>query len=210
MRFKGKLTSWNDDRGYGFIEPIQGGQAVFVHITAFDPRGGRPQVDDLLWFEVEPGLRGKSRAKNVEYVRRPVAQDKIQDESEAPPGIGSLAAVPGFVLLYVVVGILWEPPIIIAIFYIGASAITFQTHRNDKTAAQQGGWRTSENTLHMLAFAGGWPGALLAQQVLRHKSVKREFQGVFWFTVVLNVAGFILFCSPMAQRLLAVFLKEIG
>jgi uncharacterized membrane protein YsdA (DUF1294 family) len=48
-----------------------------------------------------------------------------------------------------------------------------------------------------LALAGGWPGALLAQQVLRHKSTKREFRQVFWATVLLNVVGFIVLASPL-------------
>ena len=38
-------------------------------------------------------------------------------------------------------------------------------------------------------FAGlacGWPGAVLAQQVLRHKNRKPGFQGLFWVLVALN------------------------
>lgn len=45
----------------------------------------------------------------------------------------------------------------------------------------------------------GWPGALLAQQFLRHKSTKAEFRSVFWTTVVLNVAGFAVLCSPVGR-----------
>ena len=45
-------------------------------------------------------------------------------------------------------------------------------------------------TLHGLSLIGGWPGALIAQQVLRHKSRKEEFRFVFWLTVVINVGVF--------------------
>jgi cold shock CspA family protein len=70
MRFEGTLHTWNDDRGFGFIEPAQGGQEIFVHISAFGPRFGRPRVQQLLSFEVELGPQGKKRAKNVELVQK--------------------------------------------------------------------------------------------------------------------------------------------
>ncbi|MBL1376176.1 DUF1294 domain-containing protein [Zobellella sp. CGMCC 1.18722] len=57
----------------------------------------------------------------------------------------------------------------------------------DKQAARQNLWRTRESTLHLLALAGGWPGALVAQRRLRHKSRKASFQLVFWLSVVANV-----------------------
>lgn len=200
MRFKGKLKTWNDDRGFGFIDPIQGGQEIFVHIKAFGPGSARPQVNELLWFEVELGPKGKKRAKNVEFVRRTTSRSKVQ-ESSALPGTGTLVAIPGFVLLYLVVGFLWSPPLILAAIYVGASAATFFAYASDKAAARRGARRTPEITLHVLAFAGGWPGALLAQQLLRHKSRKTEFLVVFWIIVILNIAGFVLFCSPVNQSL---------
>src|SRR5215204_1393102 len=114
MRCKGKLKSWNDDRGFGFIDPIQGGQEIFVHIKAFGPQNGRPQVNDLLWFEVELGPQGKKRAKNVEFVRRTTARSKVYRESSAPRGTATLFAIPGFAVLYGVVAILWNPPLVFA------------------------------------------------------------------------------------------------
>ena len=44
MRFEGVLSQWNDERGFGFIEPTQGGQEIFVHIKAFRQLAGRPQA----------------------------------------------------------------------------------------------------------------------------------------------------------------------
>ena len=206
MRLKGKLKSWNDDRGFGFIDPIQGGPEVFGHIKAFSPRRGRPQVNDLVWFEIEPGPQGKNRAKNVEFVRRTTARSsKVDRESQGQQGTGTLVAIPAFVLLYVIVGFVWQPPLILAVIYAGASGATFVAYDRDKLAAQRGDWRISEVTLHLLALIGGWPGALLAQQLLRHKSTKSEFGHVFWATVILNVAGFLLFCSPMGQLLASAF-----
>jgi uncharacterized membrane protein YsdA (DUF1294 family)/cold shock CspA family protein len=197
MRIKGKLKSWNDDRGFGFIEPIDGGQEIFVHIKAFGSLGGRPQVNELVWFEIEVGPQGKNRATNVAFVRRPAARTK-DHEPRAPRGLG-LVAIPAFVLLYIVVSIAWQPPLILACIYVGASAVTFLAYARDKSAAQGGAWRISETALHLFALAGGWPGALLAQHFLRHKSRKFEFLVVFWGTVILNVAGFLVFCSRMHQ-----------
>lgn len=67
MRYEGTLTTWNDDRGFGFITPTQGGPELFVHIKAFQRlNGGRPQVGQRLTFEVETTPEGKKRACRVQ------------------------------------------------------------------------------------------------------------------------------------------------
>lgn len=70
---------------------------------------------------------------------------------------------------------------------MGASVITFIVYAVDKSKAKGGVWRIKESTLHFLALLGGWPGAALAQQVLRHKSYKQKFRIVFWLTVIVNL-----------------------
>jgi len=65
MRFEGKLTQWNDERGFGFVTPAQGAQAVFVHISAFPRDGQRPQLQEPLSFEIELDNKGKKRAVGV-------------------------------------------------------------------------------------------------------------------------------------------------
>ncbi len=72
--------------------------------------------------------------------------------------------------------------------FVGISVATYLAYWWDKSAARNGRWRTPESTLHILALAGGWPGALIAQQVLRHKTQKRAFRLVFWLTVLVNMA----------------------
>lgn len=71
--------------------------------------------------------------------------------------------------------------------YAAMSAVTFAVYWFDKRLAQGGGRRIPENTLHWLALAFGWPGALVAQRVVRHKNRKGSFQIVFWLTVALHV-----------------------
>ena len=77
-------------------------------------------------------------------------------------------------------------PIAVLGLYCTASVVAFVAYALDKSAARNDRWRTQESTLHLFALVGGWPGALAAQRLLRHKSRKRSFQIVFWGTVVIN------------------------
>lgn len=200
MRIDGVIKSWNDDRGFGFIEPTLGGQDIFVHIKAFRNRAARPTIGQFVSFEVELGTEGKKRAKNVEPIR--VVRSRKRD-SPAQWGTATLFAIPAFLILFAFIGALWRPPLLIAGIYAGVSLITFIAYFRDKSAAARGALRTPESTLHGLSLAGGWPGALLAQQLLRHKSSKAEFRVVFWGTVVVNVIAFVALCSPVARTLWA-------
>lgn len=81
------------------------------------------------------------------------------------------------------------------------SAVTFVCYAHDKRSAIQSKRRVRERTLHGLAALGGWPGALLAQPLLKHKTVKRPFQRmtvlivtlhlISWSVLGLYVAGLI-------------------
>jgi len=79
----------------------------------------------------------------------------------------------------------------LAALYALASVACFIAYAIDKRAAIRQQQRTPERTLLLLGLAGGWPGALLAQQWLRHKSSKTSFLAWFWLTVVLNLAALI-------------------
>jgi uncharacterized membrane protein YsdA (DUF1294 family)/cold shock CspA family protein len=200
MRYSGTLTSWNDERGFGHIEPRKGGEPVFLHISAW-PRGtGRPQIGQVVTFEVELGARG-SRARDVRLfqAQRP---RKPARRWVARKGAGTLLALPIFLVVYLVIAATWKLPLWVAGLYLGLSAFTFLAYASDKAAASSGSWRTPEKTLHLLALAGGWPGALLAQYFLRHKSTKPAFRVVFWATVLLNVVGLVVLASEARQSLL--------
>lgn len=95
------------------------------------------------------------------------------------------------------------PPAVAGI-YLFASCISFVAYARDKSAARNDRWRTREQTLHLFALLGGWPGALAAQRWLRHKSSKPSFQIVFWLTMLLNCAALAwLITSPDAAELRA-------
>ena len=65
-RIEGRLVKWNDDRGFGFIEPTRGGVEVFVHVSALPRDGRRPHVGESLLFEVQADTQGRRRAVSVE------------------------------------------------------------------------------------------------------------------------------------------------
>ncbi|QJI29166.1 DUF1294 domain-containing protein [Pseudomonas sp. ADAK18] len=70
--------------------------------------------------------------------------------------------------------------------YGTVSVVAFFLYWSDKRKAREDSWRTPENVLHAVELAGGWPGALIAQQVFRHKTRKVSYQVVFWLIVLLH------------------------
>lgn len=199
MRFEGTLKAWNDDRGFGFIAPARGGEEVFVHIKAFARPAGRPVVGQLLSFEVEVGPEGKKRAKNVERGPSVKPSYKAREERPAEWDLVSALAIPILIAIYVGVSLQWKVSPLWAAAYAMASIVTFFAYAFDKTAATRGAWRTSEAVLLGLGLIGGWPGGLLAQKWLRHKSSKQPFRNAFWVTVTVNLAAFVIFNSPALE-----------
>ncbi|MEO6199545.1 MAG: DUF1294 domain-containing protein [Cryobacterium sp.] len=110
-----------------------------------------------------------------------------------------------FLALYVVVNLYRPLPLWVAGLYLVASALCFVAYAIDKSAARAGRRRISERTLLLLGLAGGWPGAIVAQQALRHKTQKVSFRSAFRGTVVLNLSVFIMLGSPLLAGVLSRF-----
>lgn len=87
-------------------------------------------------------------------------------------------------------------------YYLAVSLVTFLWYAKDKSAARKNARRTPESTLHLLSLIGGWPGALVAQQELRHKTRKQPFRLLFWVTVVLNSGAFVCLYTPEGAQYL--------
>lgn len=186
MRKQGEITRWDDAKGFGFIARDRDGSSDFVHISAFAHPTRRPVVGDKVTYELGRGKDGKSRAENARFA----------DEVEAPTqavgwrkrGTWPVWFAVVFVGFLIAAAALGRLSWLIVMLYGVMSVATFIVYGWDKLSAKLGRWRTAEATLHVMGLAGGWPGALAAQRLLRHKSSKQEFLSKYWITVFFNIA----------------------
>jgi uncharacterized membrane protein YsdA (DUF1294 family)/cold shock CspA family protein len=206
MRFQGRITQWKDDQGFGFITPNSGGERLFLHIRAFTRGQPRPAGDEIVTYEMARDDKGRPRAAAVQFVR-PAGQKR----APAVPGSQRwplvLAAL--FLAFLTAAALAGKLPVMLPVLYGGLSVVAFLAYALDKSAARNGRWRTKENTLHLLSLAGGWPGALVAQQRLRHKSSKPSFLAVFWVTVVLNCGILAWLLTPAGNQTLRQLLASL-
>ena len=197
MRTTGKITFWKGDKGYGFITPSSGAKQVFVHINEFSNRDERPKIGQLDSFSLSKDKQGRPCA-----IRVARADEKIPREIKRNDGLLMILAATLFLVVVALLVLVGKTPVQVLLVYLAASAVTFIVYALDKSAAQRDAWRTPESTLHVLSMAGGWPGALVAQQTLRHKSSKQSFRFIFWLTVVINVGVFVWLLTASGSALL--------
>ncbi|MBW8847745.1 MAG: cold shock and DUF1294 domain-containing protein [Burkholderiales bacterium] len=192
---KGTLTQWDDAKGYGFITPDGEGAKLFVHIKAFGLRPHRPFVGERLSFREGQDAQGKRRATDVQGLA-----SRAAPPAPAPRDRGRVQLlVPAFAAFVLFSHLRWGLPNWLWGLYSAMSMATFIIYALDKRAAACGDWRVAENTLHALSLACGWPGALLAQQLLRHKSAKPSFRRIYWLTVAVNIAAFVAIFTPLLK-----------
>lgn len=201
MRLVGRISDWNEDKGYGFVTPHDGGHRTFVHIKAFQFGSRRPVDGDLISYAVSKDARGRTNAVEVRHAGQKIEQRKAY---KAPPrlllGVIFLVAISTGTFLGVV-------PAMITVVYVLLSCLSCIMYSLDKAAAGKGMQRTPESVLHFVDLLGGWPGALVAQQQFRHKTMKASFQRTFWITVLVNIAaGMWLVHSGIAQSTTATLL----
>jgi uncharacterized membrane protein YsdA (DUF1294 family)/cold shock CspA family protein len=181
MRFVGRISDWNDEKGFGFVTPNGGGDRAFAHIKAFERVSGRPTSGQLISYELATDEKGRFKASGIRFV---ALRPKNESSSRATWPWKIVGAA--FLALLLLGWLFSKVPRAVPLAYVGASLLAIFLYAADKSAAQNNRWRTPENTLHLVALLGGWPGALIAQDVSRHKSKKEAFQSLFWTTVVFN------------------------
>ena len=192
---RGTIKTWDDARGYGFIEPHEKGKDVFFHIKQWTLRDERPTLGRQVFYIQEQEVKGKARASLV----RPLVPLKPTEETvsarsilQGGLGIFVLSAAGVLILLF---GLILNPPIELTIAYLVSSLLTYQLYKFDKQAAGTGQSRVPEVTLHFFDLLCGWPGGFVAQQRLRHKTQKATFRMTYWITVFLNlcvVGGYVI------------------
>lgn len=188
---KGKLVQWNGAKGFGFIQ-TESAERVFVHISTLKRAGYfRPKAGDVVMFE--QGTDAKGRVQAVSIAPKKGGQMHVAQTANGKKDIIDYlmyGLLPLFLLM-----ILSSP----ARFQLGAlvlllSGLVFAMYWFDKRQAGHGGWRVPEANLHMVSLLGGWPGAWLAQQTLRHKTQKTTFRVGFLASAMLCIValGFLL------------------
>ena len=197
MRDKGKLVAWNDEKGYGFVAPFSGAEQVFIHVKAFGDRTRRPEVHDVVTYTLSKDKQGRARA-----VKATLAGAGQRRRATRTGGAAVAIAVTVFFAMLVAAVLLGYVVPAALLVYPVASPITFVGYAFDKSAAKKGRQRTPEVTLHLLSLLGGWPGAWVAQGVLRHKSRKQPFRTIFWVTVILNCAALVWLSTPDGRAVL--------
>jgi uncharacterized membrane protein YsdA (DUF1294 family)/cold shock CspA family protein len=172
MRLQGRITKWDDDRGFGFISWHGDGDTAFFHIKAFLAKSRRPKIGDIVTYEIAKGKDGKTKAVNVRLSEQAKAKKKPANKSTT----GSLPLVFTFLFMcFLCLSALFNRiPWFVVVTYIALSIVAFIAYGMDKSSARTGKWRTPESTLHLLGLVGGWPGGMAAQRILRHKSSKHS------------------------------------
>lgn len=203
MRDQGRLVEWFDDKGYGFIQPNdEAKDRVFLHIKDFAQKGPRPLVGCALEYVVQLDGQGRFKAKQVTYLKANQAK-KLSKVSNSVDTQSSSKLQPMqilcviYILALVILTVTGLLDSLALLFISIINVMTYWFYSQDKEAAQLDQRRVPENTLHILAFLGGWPAAWLAQQRLRHKTQKQPFRKVYFCTIFFNILLILWLISPL-------------
>ena len=196
--YQGIIKTWKPERGFGFIQSAASENDIFIHIRDIKHAGYEPKTGDEVDFKLTTDKNGKVRAFDVyiqgqEVVHKPAKQTNYAKKADRPKKkLGVLYLLIALIPFVFSMLLIKEHRNVTPLFiYMIMSGITFLAYAIDKTKAHKNEWRTQESTLHLLELAGGWPGALISQKVIRHKNKKLSFQIVFWLIVLLHLVAWV-------------------
>lgn len=186
----GRVSQWDAAKGLGFVQPEKsGGERLLLRRADLQGRlrTREPQVGEPLRYRLSSDGR---RALQVQSLAAPPPAPPRS--SPSGPGANRLLVIPAFALL---LGALhWQQPLprVVPVLYGALSLALFIVYGLDKWAAKRGSARVAETSLHLIALMGGWPGALVGQQLFRHKTAKPGFLRLSWAMTALNIALLLL------------------
>jgi uncharacterized membrane protein YsdA (DUF1294 family)/cold shock CspA family protein len=184
---EGTLVFWNDDKGFGFVRPVAGGDDYFVHISVFDKRlTRRPEIADRVFYREATDTPGKKRLsyaviKGADLENKRIIKGILTKPRS--PYVNFLIILPLLLSSYLIW--LGNNPLPF-ISYVFLSILTIILYGYDKQHAITGQWRIPEIYMHVLELMGGWPGALMGQNDFSHKTRKSAYRRRLWLIIALH------------------------
>lgn len=211
----GRVSHWDAAKGLGFVVPDAGGERLVLRRADLQGRlqaRGDPVVGEPVRYTPREG-----QARAVQSLRpSPPAAGHAQAPCRGGRGTSSgpnsarLLVIPAFGLLLGALHMTWPLPRVVTTLYGALSMALFIVYGMDKWAAKRGRARVAETSLHLIALMGGWPGALLGQQVFRHKTAKPAFLRWTWAMVALNLLALVWTVTPAGLQAVAVLRRLLG
>jgi uncharacterized membrane protein YsdA (DUF1294 family)/cold shock CspA family protein len=174
---RGTIIEWNRERGFGYVGCDK--RRVFLHIRDFKVRHKWPEAGDVVQFFMGEDEHGRSCAKEAVQASAPRGRLRLGHILL----LGGLLILPGYAIYQAMghVGLMYA-----AGWYGLLSGLAYLVYAIDKRRARDQARREPEKHMHLLELLGGWPGAFLAQRLLRHKSSKGPYQFVFILIIGLH------------------------
>jgi uncharacterized membrane protein YsdA (DUF1294 family)/cold shock CspA family protein len=195
----GRISHWDAAKGLGFVEPHGGGDRLLLKKA--DLAGRLKAVGPVVGQAVRYNLRVDGTQRRAIDVTSVTPPNAVKQPPKGPTTSSSrLMVIPAFAVVLGALHLAWPLPRVVPLLYGALSTALFIIYGLDKWAARKGQARVAEASLHLVALLGGWPGALLGQQLFRHKTAKPAFLRMTWAMVCLNVLLLIALANPAWHR----------
>lgn len=187
---QGVLTTWNDDKGYGFIVSKNGNEEIFLHIKSLHTDATYPIEGEVFCYQLGKDKHGRIQAVNA-YQANCSQKRKLSLVHRLVKLLSN--AWPLAIAIYLLLAYFGiKSNQIIGFAFIVNSLLTMLFYYEDKYRARFKYWRIKESVLHIWELLGGWPGALYAQYAFHHKKSKFSYIIVFALCVAINIFGLYL------------------